>query len=444
MTRVETDLRNPDNERKWRLELEKQFRQSCELVKIFYEIYKNQENRYNPETGQVLYDTSYDSENTEDNETQTNKFFTITETWIRVLDDSSVEIQYDYTKYHQDDSSHAVEVDDIPDELSKLITYTAIRDQENQFDPLGQYSEMISGSPRQLARRWREVFILRPNETGGTVEKNGWAEVYDPDGTNPKQKVMPSSEMSVGDKEANLFFMTLRLDLFSELRATLNKAVESEKPEYYQLLLSEDVRKRIQAFALREIQIATKNETLELRAEVSVNGSAEIRHNFISPQVEYYERKINHTDNRITYEHSQLVHGLSQSYIASIVEVPSPIPTTVDHLDWTDKMFDCMEVIEQWRESRIGMIGEEAFQAEIRAEIERLKEELMANIGSAHGQIRQLKVDPNSGTYTYQFFQRIPADSFHNPTVEIVSDTYTGNPENPLYSELDMLLRLAV
>jgi hypothetical protein len=463
MLRKDTEQRTPEQEQAWLQKMEQQFRQSYHLVKIFYEMNRNEEGRYNHETSSVLFDTSSMPEGMpaaltsmmdpekgraerEAWENRTTEIVSSTETWLRILDDGAVEIQYDHTRYDLGYLSPSVDIEDVPEALSAMTCRMREEKEESEEDPIGAYADKVSHSSRTVLRRSQEVFTLRPNGTGGTVEKSGWVQEYDYDGNTTKDSISEPSTFPAGNSEVNGDLMTLRFNMLSKLRYTLNKAVESEAPDHYSTLFTPAARQSILQMALGEIRIAAENgEIKDEKEETRVHGHSEFNGDFIWPIADYSHARTTTDENgRITVEHTHLGQNLDQAYMAGEIEVPPPTPTCAGFGTMMRSSDESRKVVDEWKKSRKKAVGEDAYRAEIKAEVEKLKRALMNNEGSVHGQIRIITIDPKIGIYTYQFAQRIPEGDLHNHTEKTVFEVHSENLQSPSCDELATLLALTI
>lgn len=463
MTRKEGEQHSSKQEKIWILEMERQLRQIYHMGRIFYEMNRNEEGRYNHETGRILFDTILQSEgrptaltslvDPKRDETKqeawnnrTTEIINLTEIWLCILDDGAVEIQYEHTRYDQGYLTPSVDLDDVPKAISTMTCRMRKEKKESEKDPIGSYADIVSHSSKTVLRRSQEVFIIRPNGAGSTVEKSGWVQEYDYGGNTTKDEVTQLSTFSAGNNEVSGYIMTLRLNMLSKLRYLLNKAGESEDPDYYTALFTPVIKRNILQMALSEIRIAAENgEVRDEKEEVSFQGGSQYIGGFIWPTADYsYTRITNNSSGEIDIERTNVGHNLIEGYMFSDIKIPVPTPTSAGFGAMMQINSISNEVVREWENARKKTIGKDAYRSEIKAEIEQLKLGLINNEGSVYGQIRILTIDPTTGAYTYQFAQRIPEGDLHNHTGETQLEVHQENPQDPSCDELDTLLTLII
>jgi len=307
--------------------------------------------------------------------------------------------------------------------------------------------EAIAGrmarSSHIVLKRSAKTFILRPEGKGGTIEVSSWEQEYDYNSNVTKDEVIQPVIYSVGNETVDRDLMMLRFNMMSNLRHELNKAVESEAPEDYAARFTPAVRQAILRMSLSEIQIAAENgEKKNEKEEARVHGHCEFRGDYIQLQAQYsLFRTITDEDGIITVEHTHLGHDLSEAYFADAIEVTSKDADFGTLMRVSD---EAREAVEEWEKTTKAEVGEEVYRVRIKEEIEKLKDALMCNEGTVHGQIRILTIDPRNGIYQYQFAQRIPKGALNNHTDHTVLEMHSENPQSPSCDELATLLSLAI
>ncbi len=464
MPRKEEESHTPEQKRIWLLKMQQQFRQAYQMGKIFYELRKSEDRgQFDYETGKVLFDdiampedlpTAFTSlidpekgqAEHEAWDNRTKEIISSTKTWLRIRDDGAVEITHEHTRYDQGYITPTIEIDDIPDALAALTAISQEEAETTESDPIRTFADQVSQSSHTLLKRSEERFVLRSNGRGGSVEMSSWVQEYDYDGNTTRDEMTAPVVYELGNEKADHHLMSLRFNMLSELRYTLNKAVESEAPDHYAALFTPVVRQQILQMALSEIQIAAEHGVKKTeRDDTEVDGHSEFSRHFILPTADYSRSKTSTDENGvITIEQTHLSHDLDLAIMAGQIEVPPLTPLSAG-FGYLMKSTDlARRAVDQWEKSRKLAIGEAAFSAEISAEIERLKIALVNNEDSIHGQIRILTIDPKTSKYTYQFAQRIPEGVLNNHTDHTILESRTENLQNPGCDELATLLTLAI
>lgn len=440
-----------EGKRDMTIEMQKYFRQAYHLVRIFYELKKNDgESEFDPETNRVRYDlhssaegeptafslspdTEQDQIDREAWENRTTEIVRETETWIRLLSDGGVEVVFESKRYDQGYVTPTISLDESPMLLQAMLASARERDDEDgELDTL---ANDLSESPVIVLGRSRKTLILYPDGLSGTVNMSGWSQKYDYDGKLLEESTEELKTYEAKDSAVFGSLSTLRFNMMSELRYLLNKSVESEAPEYYRALFTSEVRHSILDLAISEIKNAVETDTKQNQDEIDVTGGCRFETDFVFPEVHFFHNLRNTGDNGvITLEHVSLDCDLNNVYFVEEIQQIAPLFGSQSFAEKSKYSRAVVTAVREWKKTQLEKIGLQIYESRLKNEFEKMKEQLVAGEGGVTGQIRILKINPSTGRYTYHFVLR------NEQEFEI----HAQNHEDPSCDELSMLLSLAI
>lgn len=428
----------------------KEFRQTYTMAKIFHELRKNANYPCDLETGRVLFDSHSNPESMPsvfsskeeiaEHDARETDIVNEGSTWFRILPNGDIEIKHENYRYDLNHVIPTVDIDDAADAINAMTCAVRDRREEEEEDPMGTNADQAAASGKMLLGRNEEFIVLHRVGDEESAQVWGFSEKFDYDGTLIERTETEPTNHHPDSKACYDAISHYRFNMFSELRYTLNKAVESEAPEHYQAFFTPEVKQQILKFALEEArQNALNGKERKIEEDVRIYGKAERIGMTLYPQVEYSVSSTNKEPNgKIRIEYAHVLADLQETMIGNDLEAPDSLPALgrmSERFQYSDEIRDAVKA---WEEARRDLVGEPSFKQEALAQLSKLKEQMASNEGSAHGQIRVVMLDPLTGEYQYYFFRRTYLEEDDEPNVEV--ETHFGDNQNPNPDELAMLM----
>lgn len=450
MTKPENPQRSPEQEARWTESKKKGFRQAKALAEIFYSLSKNQNKRLDPETNRILFDTISMPEGMpainstkEEKEAWANRTVEIeneTEIWIGLLEDGSVEIVYERTRFDKGYITPSVSLNDIGDALSNMTCSIRQDQEEAKVDPFAAHIRKISQPGRMVLKRSRERLVLHPNNT---VSQGEWSEEYNEDGHVTVSRDKAEATFKSTDDEVSVDISTLHFNLFNVLRSMLNSAVQYGESDPNSVHLTKEIRKQILTFALTEIQHIDHKKRQQKALDFS--GQTIYNQRLVSPAVEQslYETRVSDS-GQIEVRHIAISVPFEESFISQDLTAPEPVDMNDGLENVMSMQTKVLKSVRTWSKEKKSQLGDEAYNDFLQSQLDAVHTALIHNQGNVSGQSRILIVQPETQRYQYSFVRKVPTGNIDNRTPEAIFIQRQGNPEDPSFDELATLLSLTL